>query len=210
MRHLLYPSFVHSKAKISHHTTGLTALHALSTAKPTTNYIWALADLLVPLSRPSTSTNKSKGENKSGAWNQALMELGATICTPKNPNCSACPLSEECLAFAEIRMAKENRKPPAKKNFFDLSKPKIVVEKKKEEEEVADLEDLCTLCTPFDSSEKSEEDFEVTRYPMAKLAKKSREEETAVCVVEWESNDVSDEKSKSGRKILVFKRPEKG
>ena len=28
-----------------------------------------------------------------GAFNQALMELGATVCLPKNPRCSACPLS---------------------------------------------------------------------------------------------------------------------
>lgn len=141
------------------------------------------------------------------------MELGATICTPKNPSCFTCPLSEECLAYAEIRTANENRSPPPpKKNFFDLSKPKILVvaEKKEKEEEVEDLEDLCTLCTPFDPTEKSEEEFLVTRYPMAKLAKKSREEETAVCVVEWESSEVSTEKSKGGRKILVFKRPEKG
>ena len=30
--------------------------------------------------------------------NQALMELGAIICTPRNPNCAACPVSALCLA----------------------------------------------------------------------------------------------------------------
>lgn len=34
-----------------------------------------------------------------GNWNQALMELGATVCTPKNPNCSTCPVRLECRAF---------------------------------------------------------------------------------------------------------------
>jgi len=33
-----------------------------------------------------------------GAFNQALMELGARICTPRRPACDACPLEEECLA----------------------------------------------------------------------------------------------------------------
>jgi A/G-specific adenine glycosylase len=31
---------------------------------------------------------------------QALMELGATVCKPKNPTCESCPLSSECLAHA--------------------------------------------------------------------------------------------------------------
>jgi A/G-specific adenine glycosylase len=31
-----------------------------------------------------------------GDVNQALMELGATLCTPKTPNCSACPLGRHC------------------------------------------------------------------------------------------------------------------
>jgi A/G-specific adenine glycosylase len=34
-----------------------------------------------------------------GDWNQALMELGATICTPKNPQCSVCPLYRDCLSY---------------------------------------------------------------------------------------------------------------
>jgi A/G-specific adenine glycosylase len=33
-----------------------------------------------------------------GAFNQAFMELGATVCLPKNPLCPVCPLSTCCLA----------------------------------------------------------------------------------------------------------------
>lgn len=40
-----------------------------------------------------------------GAWNQALMELGATICTPRSPNCGGCPLASRCRALAEGRVA---------------------------------------------------------------------------------------------------------
>jgi A/G-specific adenine glycosylase len=36
-----------------------------------------------------------------GDWNQALMELGATICTPRSPGCPACPLRRECEALAQ-------------------------------------------------------------------------------------------------------------
>lgn len=38
-----------------------------------------------------------------GDWNQALMELGATVCTPKNPRCSQCPVSAHCAAFRQGR-----------------------------------------------------------------------------------------------------------
>jgi A/G-specific adenine glycosylase len=35
-----------------------------------------------------------------GAFNQALMELGATVCTPTAPSCDTCPLEDLCLAHA--------------------------------------------------------------------------------------------------------------
>jgi A/G-specific adenine glycosylase len=34
-----------------------------------------------------------------GDWNQALMELGETICTPQNPRCEICPVSKWCRAY---------------------------------------------------------------------------------------------------------------
>lgn len=36
----------------------------------------------------------------SGDWNQALMELGETICTPRSPQCALCPISRHCKACA--------------------------------------------------------------------------------------------------------------
>lgn len=33
-----------------------------------------------------------------GDWNQAIMELGATVCRPRNPACPTCPLQNECEA----------------------------------------------------------------------------------------------------------------
>jgi len=35
-----------------------------------------------------------------GDWNQALMELGATVCTPRKPACPVCPLRAQCKARA--------------------------------------------------------------------------------------------------------------
>ena len=50
--------------------------------------LWNLAGQLVPRSSP-------------GNFNQALMELGSTICSPRSPACLLCPLSQECLARRE-------------------------------------------------------------------------------------------------------------
>jgi len=37
---------------------------------------------------------------QAGDYNQALMDLGATICTPRDPDCTRCPLVEMCQAYA--------------------------------------------------------------------------------------------------------------
>jgi A/G-specific adenine glycosylase len=52
--------------------------------------------------------------NDPGDWNQALMELGETICTPRIPRCSECPVSRGCRARAlgltrEIPAARSKR-----------------------------------------------------------------------------------------------------
>ncbi|MBI2788778.1 MAG: A/G-specific adenine glycosylase [Elusimicrobia bacterium] len=48
--------------------------------------MWPLAERLMP-------------EKDPGDWNQALMELGATVCSPESPSCGACPVSRHCVAF---------------------------------------------------------------------------------------------------------------
>lgn len=49
---------------------------------------WRLAGELVDRDRP-------------GDFNQGMMELGATICTPQNPSCLICPVRQWCEGFAE-------------------------------------------------------------------------------------------------------------
>lgn len=64
--------------------------------------LWALAGALAPGERP-------------GDLNQALMELGATVCTPRAPRCGACPVAAWCAARAagtqEERPARKKTKP---------------------------------------------------------------------------------------------------
>jgi len=63
--------------------------------------LWSIAESLVPAARP-------------GDFNQALMELGARICTPKKPACEACPVARNCQARAlgvqEQRPVRRERK----------------------------------------------------------------------------------------------------
>lgn len=57
---------------------------------------WRLAQELISRSRP-------------GDFNQAMMELGATVCTPLSPQCSSCPLRKLCRqkgAFSSSRQPK--------------------------------------------------------------------------------------------------------
>ncbi|MEM1348559.1 MAG: A/G-specific adenine glycosylase [Myxococcota bacterium] len=65
---------------------------------------WALAEALVDEARP-------------GDFNQAMMELGATVCTPKTPRCLLCPVRVRCDAF---RLGEPTRFPAKVKR----SKPK--------------------------------------------------------------------------------------
>ena len=53
----------------------------------------ALANNLIP-----------ENSRDSGAYNQAMMDFGATQCTPSSPNCVQCPLAETCVALRECRI----------------------------------------------------------------------------------------------------------
>jgi len=53
---------------------------------PTQRRLHELASELVP-------------DRDSSGFNQGLMDLGATLCTPRNPSCDECPLQNHCLAF---------------------------------------------------------------------------------------------------------------
>jgi A/G-specific adenine glycosylase len=56
-----------------------------------------------------------------GMFNQAMMELGATICSVKNPRCADCPLEKKCVArilgVQEERPVKVRREPLPKRFF---------------------------------------------------------------------------------------------
>ncbi|HTX76066.1 MAG TPA: A/G-specific adenine glycosylase [Terracidiphilus sp.] len=44
-----------------------------------------------------------------GDFNQAMMELGATVCLPRNPKCQLCPIAAECVTRGEHKTAPRPR-----------------------------------------------------------------------------------------------------
>ena len=53
-------------------------------------------------------------------WNQAMMELGARVCTPRQPACGECPIQRECLAYATQEVLAFPR-PKTKRKPVDLA-----------------------------------------------------------------------------------------
>jgi len=58
-----------------------------------------MARLLASMEDPRAVLNASLPKGHAREFNQALMELGALVCTPQNPKCASCPLQDQCRAF---------------------------------------------------------------------------------------------------------------
>lgn len=53
--------------------------------------------------------------SQAGTFNEAIMELGATVCKPKNPLCEKCPISQGCVALHSVQTDTIPYKAPKKK-----------------------------------------------------------------------------------------------
>ena len=53
-------------------------------------------------------------EKDAGSFNQALMDLGASVCSPHKPNCADCPLQRECESFKQDLQVEIPSKTPRK------------------------------------------------------------------------------------------------
>ncbi|KAJ7599229.1 DNA glycosylase [Mycena floridula] len=102
----------------------LLAVHAPPKAKAVLDILWQAATDMVDLGGSTTAhpTNPLVLVQHPGDINQALIELGSTVCKVRDPNCTECPLRSWCSAV----------KQPDKSN-----KPLV------------DMEDLCTICHPI-------------------------------------------------------------
>ena len=100
-------------------------LYADVKKKKVADYLWRAADLLV---KNAAGESFEKSSSIPGSWNQALMELGSTVCTPL-PKCESCPIQATCKAYAEGEAAASQ-----------VTKHRLGT----------DIEDQCTICEPFE------------------------------------------------------------
>ncbi|KAJ3087127.1 hypothetical protein HK102_011744 [Quaeritorhiza haematococci] len=136
-------------------------------SKEAVSYFWSLAETLLDPSRP-------------GDFNQALMDLGATVCTPANPSCKSCPVNEYCRAYAE---QKAHRIIGSEKFFGAGKKRRRGQDEVGDEDEntaAADTSEICTACDGLADIE----DFNVTRFPLKVKRKQQRYEDCFVCILE--------------------------
>lgn len=82
------------------------------------DHLWAWAATIVPAEEP-------------GLFNQALMELGALLCTPREPQCDACPVASLCAA-KKLGLQNDIPKPKAKKVFEEVREAAVLIRRKGE------------------------------------------------------------------------------
>lgn len=71
--------------------------------------LWTLAEEWLP-------------QERSGDYNQALMELGRTVCKPRNPLCGLCPIQAYCLAYERGTQAERPvKKQKAQTPHYDVT-----------------------------------------------------------------------------------------
>lgn len=138
------------------------ALHASPKAKSTLDILWGAATVMVQFEEADTTSPPQY----TGDINQALIELGSTVCKVRDPECGTCPIQNWCSAYQNSE-SKESAK--------------------EDNTHMVDIEDICGLCEPLTGNG-------VMSYPMKAERKKAREELDIVNVVEWRPIQNSDER----------------
>ncbi|KAL6093879.1 hypothetical protein STEG23_017439 [Scotinomys teguina] len=135
------------------------------------DHLWRLAHQLVDPARP-------------GDFNQAAMELGATVCTPQHPLCSQCPVQSLCQAYQRVEWEQLLALPGS---------PDI--------EECALKTRQCQLCLP--PTKPWDPTLGVTNFPRKASRRPPREEFSATCVLEQP-------RATGSPLILLVQRPNSG
>ncbi|XP_053325335.1 adenine DNA glycosylase isoform X1 [Spea bombifrons] len=159
----------------------LRCIGADSSTPAVSDRLWELANELVDSERP-------------GDFNQAMMELGATVCTPKKPQCTDCPLQSLCRAYKKAEMESASAA-----NKLLKGKPNLKAEIRDIEE--CDAPGSCALCLP--SSDPWDIALGVANFPRKPAKKASRMERTVTCVCRRLGEDGEPE-------YLLLQRPSSG
>ncbi|KAI0582263.1 MutY A-G-specific DNA glycosylase [Pyrenophora tritici-repentis] len=117
--------------------------------KKATDILWDMADQLI---KYASDFPKTKTSATPGLWNQALMELGSTVCTPR-PRCNDCPIQATCRAYSEGKALSDKRQSPTV---------------------VPDIEDACSICAPLDPEDLATVTEEVAEDEAPRVTKKRK------------------------------------
>jgi A/G-specific adenine glycosylase len=105
--------------------------------------IWDLAASLLDRKRP-------------GDFNQAIMELGATICTPRGPACLTCPILETCTSRGEMSGAEKSARQNKREVHYSLDRANgavFLVQRPKNARVMAGMWELPEITAPQDGTE---------------------------------------------------------
>ena len=82
--------------------------------------VWEPTDSTQGKTRFKELAGSTLSRQEPAAYNQAIMDFGATVCTPQRPQCSSCPMGDICLARlrAEVGSLPRKEKVLKKKNRF--------------------------------------------------------------------------------------------
>ncbi|CAK8696254.1 unnamed protein product [Clavelina lepadiformis] len=173
------------------------AIGGNTTKKEVMSHLWSVANHIVHQERP-------------GDFNQALMELGAMICLPKNPKCSSCPVKSNCKSLRQVE--------EQSKFFFNKKMKKLLIEnkpavKKEDGAVLIDIENCADPlalpeCEPWDPQQG------VMNYPRKPKKKIPRNDYVAVTVLEWISVECQPSVVNANMlpisKLLIVQRPNTG
>lgn len=118
--------------------------------------------------------NELIDEKNPGDFNEALMELGATVCTPKNFQCTICPLKIDCLAFVNqnadeypVKTGKIKRR-TRYFNFlvFDINKKYTVLTQRQQKDIWKNLYEFPLLETQTESDFAEISEFLLTEFQL--------------------------------------------
>eukprot|EP00126_Sphaerothecum_destruens_P009000 Sdes_comp20402_c0_seq7m14400 len=136
----------------------LRSIGSLSDSSHTVDLFWEIANSIVDPDRP-------------GDFNQAIMELGATICTPQSPSCGDCPLKFCCRAYHQSQL------------FIPFH---FSGKNEKCQDSLPSPSQTCKFCLP-PGTQSDEGNLQVTIYPVKKAKKKSKDQNIIVFILEWNS-----------------------
>lgn len=140
-------------------------LPVLMQSKSTKDFFQKIANQFLDTSNP-------------GKYNQAIMDFGATCCTPKNPDCTSCPINNYCIAYSGDKVASlpppktQSKKKSRHFHYFVFyEKNKIAINKRTKKDIWNGLYEFPLIET---NSKKIPSDSEIEKIGMLKVNLKAK------------------------------------